>query len=49
MKLKNIMKNIHSDAFETAKKYGKQNDLVMGANIAGFIKVAEAMDALGNI
>lgn len=49
MKLQGIMKNIHHNAFETAKKYGNPNDLVMGANIAGFIKVAEAMDALGLI
>ena len=42
-KLKDIMKNIYSASYEAAKTYGMEGDLVSGANIAGFIKVAEAM------
>lgn len=46
-KLHNIMINIYKNASEAAKKYGKEKDLVTGANIAGFMKVAEAMMAQG--
>ena len=46
-KLENIMINIHKNAFETAKKYGREGDYVFGANVAGFLKVAEAMIAQG--
>ena len=46
-KLKMIMKNIFSASVEAAEKYGTKGDLVAGANIAGFIKVAEAMLAQG--
>ena len=46
-KLKQIMKNIYSASLEAAKKYGMDGDLVAGANIAGFEKVAEAMMAQG--
>ncbi len=42
-KLKNIMINIHKISVEAAEKYGLGYDLVAGANIAGFMKVAEAM------
>ncbi|MCD8096213.1 MAG: NADP-specific glutamate dehydrogenase [Ruminococcus sp.] len=42
-KLKGIMENIFHNSFDTAKEYGKENDLVAGANIAGFLKVADAM------
>ncbi len=42
-KLKGIMKNIYNASYEAAKAYGMEGDLVSGANIAGFIKVAEAM------
>ncbi|WP_319369961.1 NADP-specific glutamate dehydrogenase [uncultured Ilyobacter sp.] len=42
-KLKEIMKEIFKNAHETAKKYGFENNLVAGANIAGFVKVANAM------
>lgn len=42
-KLKIIMKNIFISSKETAKKYGYEDNLLVGANIAGFIKVAEAM------
>ncbi len=48
-KLKTIMKNIFKNSVETANKYGLGDDLVAGANIAGFIKVAEAMKAQGNV
>ena len=46
-KLKNIMVNIHDSAAKTAEEYGYGYDLVKGANIAGFKKVAEAMMAQG--
>ena len=46
-KLKGIMKNIFTSSVEAANKYGLGDDLVAGANIAGFIKVAEAMKAQG--
>ncbi len=48
-KLKTIMKNIFSSSVEAANKYGLGDDLVAGANIAGFIKVAEAMKAQGMV
>ena len=46
-KLKQIMKDIYHTSFNTAKEYGMDGDLIAGANIAGFIKVAEAMLAQG--
>ena len=46
-KLKQIMTNIHDNAYETAKKYATEGDYVAGANIAGFVKVASAMVAQG--
>jgi glutamate dehydrogenase (NADP+) len=46
-RLKNIMKNIHSSCLSASEYYGKKGDYVMGANIAGFIKVAKAMLAYG--
>ncbi len=48
-KLEGIMKNIFQKCHQTAKKYGKETNLVLGANIAGFIKVYEAMIAEGVI
>lgn len=42
-KLHNIMKAIHQQAFDAAEEYGQPGNLVMGANIAGFVKVADAM------
>lgn len=42
-KLTAIMKDIHDSAAETAEQYGKPGDYVLGANIAGFTRVAEAM------
>ncbi len=46
-KLKMIMKNIFDASVKAANKYGLGDDLVAGANIAGFIKVADAMMAQG--
>ncbi len=46
-KLHNIMIGIHKNAYEAAKQYGEEGNYVMGANIAGFMKVAEAMLAQG--
>ncbi len=46
-KLKQIMTNIFKNSYEAAKKYGMEGDLVAGANIAGFEKVAQAMKAQG--
>jgi glutamate dehydrogenase (NADP+) len=42
-----IMKSIHKNCYDTAEAYGKKGDYVMGANIAGFTKVAKAMLAYG--
>ena len=42
-RLHKIMIAIHKNAFETAEKYGTPGNLVNGANIAGFLKVADAM------
>ncbi len=46
-KLHQIMYNIFTACAETAKEYGMEGDLIAGANIAGFLKVAEAMKAQG--
>ncbi|MGN0824416.1 MAG: NADP-specific glutamate dehydrogenase [Candidatus Coproplasma sp.] len=46
-KLKNIMVNIYHNMDDAAKKYGFEGNYVMGANIAGFEKVADAMMAHG--
>ncbi len=46
-KLHTIMKNIFDSSVKAANEYGLGDDLVAGANIAGFIKVAEAMKAQG--
>ncbi len=46
-KLYQIMANIVKNSYDAAKKYGMDGDLVAGANIAGFEKVAEAMIAQG--
>ncbi|MGN0806629.1 MAG: NADP-specific glutamate dehydrogenase [Candidatus Coproplasma sp.] len=46
-KLKNIMVNIYHNMDNAAKKYGFEGNYVMGANIAGFEKVADAMMAHG--
>ncbi|MBQ2719163.1 MAG: NADP-specific glutamate dehydrogenase, partial [Clostridia bacterium] len=46
-KLQQIMKDIYYSSVAAAKKYGMEGDLVAGANIAGFLKVADAMKAYG--
>jgi len=46
-KLKNIMINIYREMSSAAKEYGYENNFVVGANIAGFKKVADAMLAQG--
>jgi len=47
LKLKNIMMNIYNKASKAAREYGHEGNMVVGANIAGFLKVAEAMLAQG--
>ncbi len=42
-KLQDLMQEIHDNSFNTAKEYGCEGDYVHGANIAGFMKVADAM------
>lgn len=46
-KLRGIMKNIFQVSSQAAEKYGMKGDLIAGANIAGFEKVAAAMLAQG--
>ena len=46
-RLKDIMKNIYANAAQAAETYGMKGNLVAGANIAGFTKVADAMLAQG--
>ncbi len=46
-KLKHIMVNIFHNLDDAAKKYGMEGNYVAGANIAGFLKVADAMTAQG--
>ena len=46
-KLKTIMVNIYHNIDKAAKKYGMEGNYVAGANIAGFEKVADAMQAQG--
>jgi len=46
-RLLDIMKDIHKTCLEAAYAYGKKGDYVVGANIAGFLKVAKAMLAYG--
>lgn len=46
-KLKNIMADIYENVSEAAREYGYEDNLVVGANIAGFLKVANAMYAQG--
>jgi len=48
-KLKQIMKGIFEASCKAAKEYGFEGDLIAGANIAGFIKVADAMMAQGAV
>jgi len=46
-KLQEIMKRIHQSCLDAAAAYGRPGDYLMGANIAGFLKVAKAMLAYG--
>ncbi|MEM7106694.1 MAG: NADP-specific glutamate dehydrogenase [Bacteroidota bacterium] len=46
-RLKGIMQNIHDNCLEAAEAYGNKGNYMAGANIAGFIKVADAMIAQG--
>jgi glutamate dehydrogenase (NADP+) len=48
-KLQGIMRNIHDTCLAVANEYGKPGNYLAGANIAGFIKVANAMKAQGFI
>ena len=48
-KLQQIMKGIYEESYKAAKAYGMEGDLIAGANIAGFIKVADAMLAQGAV
>lgn len=45
--LKSIMKNIVAESLAAAKEYDHEGDLMFGANVAGFVKVADAMVAQG--
>jgi glutamate dehydrogenase (NADP+) len=46
-RLRQIMADIHRTCYDTAAEYGSPGDYVLGANIAGFSRVADAMLALG--
>ena len=48
-RLHKIMINIHATAYKTAEEFGSPGNYVIGANIAGFLKVAKAMLAQGVI
>ncbi len=48
-RLRDIMQNIHRDCFETADEFGSPGNYVIGANIVGFRRVAQAMLAFGVI
>jgi len=48
-KLRDIMKNIFDSCYETSGRYGRKGDLITGANIAGFKKVALAMIMQGAV
>ena len=48
-RLTQIMRNVHATCLETAEEFGRPGDYVVGANVAGFRKVADAMMAFGVI
>ena len=48
-RLQKIMESIFETCRDTAKEYGHEKEYVVGANIAGFLKVAEAMKAQGTV
>jgi len=47
--VRGIMRGIHDTCVETAETYGSPGNYVVGANLAGYIKVADAMVAQGVI
>jgi glutamate dehydrogenase (NADP+) len=49
VQLEGIMQNIHDSSAAASKEYGFGYNLVAGANIAGFLKIAEAMTAQGYV
>lgn len=46
-RLEQIMRDIHRTVYETSAEYGSPGNYVLGANIAGFLRVADAMLAFG--
>jgi glutamate dehydrogenase (NADP+) len=48
-KLQQIMKGIYEACYNASTEYGMEGDLIAGANIAGFLKVADAMMAQGAV
>jgi glutamate dehydrogenase (NADP+) len=48
-RLKGIMENIFTQVSQAAEAYGAADDYALGANIAGFLKVAQAMMAQGAV
>ncbi len=48
-RLRDIMSNVHDAAFAASERYGRPGDYVLGANAAGFVRVADAMLAQGLI
>ena len=48
-KFHSIMQDIYQNISSAAEKYAKKDDFVSGANIAGFLKVADAMEAQGTV
>lgn len=46
-RLQEIMKEIHRSCYEASEEFGQPGNYVLGANIVGFIRVAEAMVAFG--
>lgn len=46
-RLKDIMKGIFHAAYDASKECGVEGNLMVGANVAGFLKVADAMVAQG--
>ena len=48
-RIKNIMQGIFLNGYEASKSYGKEGDMVLGSNIAGFLKVCDAMVAQGAV
>ena len=49
IKLRQIMKNIFKTSYDTAKEFEHEGDLIVGANIAGFRKVADSMIDEGSV